>query len=200
MIFIEHRRNKISDLDLVGAEHGVEIDIRSCPSTRTLIAAHEPFEMGDPLNKWFEKFIKNGVQGPVIFNTKEDGLESVISEMAKGYGISNFYFLDTTIPTLVKNISQENGRSFMARLSSYEPWEQVFKWKTEIEWLWVDCFHGIPLDRNILEEASKDFKLCLVSPELHGFPLISKIDQFSSYASYFSAICTKETDFWKAHL
>jgi hypothetical protein len=43
--------------------------------------------------------------------------------------------------------------------------------KGMVDWVWVDCFSKVPLNReiyNILKDAG--FKLCFVSPELQNQP------------------------------
>jgi hypothetical protein len=71
---------------------------------------------------------------------------------------------------------------------------QAFKGKAT--WAWVDCFHGEPLSAEIVKLAQKDFKICLVSPELQGMPL-DRIQLFSELVPLCDAICTKQPHLWQ---
>lgn len=196
--YIHHRRNTLQELRETQPEWGVEIDLRSFGESRgDLRVVHDPWTGGLSFKEWIIEFQALKIQGPLILNTKEDQLEEALFEMMKANGIDNFLFLDTALPTLVKNVNQGNGKHFMMRLSKYEPLAAAEKFIGKVEWLWVDCFGGEPLDEAIVLEASKKFKLCLVSPELQRQDP-AKIDVFAKIKKYASLVCTKCPDLWEA--
>lgn len=197
MIYFEHRKNKISELSSVQTANGVEIDLRSSVlSPGKIHLSHDPWVEGDDFEEWLEKFRDLGIQGTIILNTKEDSLEQTAVEKLKKYGLQKYIFLDTAFPTFIKWRLAGNASSFFLRISKYEDLASVKKFVGEVEWLWCDCFQREPLNDEILEEAARSFKLCLVSPELQG----GSEDDFSRFRTqlqYFSAICTKKPYKWE---
>lgn len=194
--FIRHRVNEISALEGVHSEHGVEIDLRSdvCQAG-SLHLSHDPWKRGDALDAWLDRFKRLGIAGPILLNTKEDGLEDRVMEELARFEITDYLLLDTTVPTLVKLVEAGLGRHCMLRLSSYEPVEMVKKFAGEVSWLWIDCFHGKPLAAQELAALKTSFRICLVSPELHGLPL-EEIRQFCDLVRYADAVCTKRPEQW----
>lgn len=197
MIYIEHRKNLISELENVSKEHGVEIDLRSDVSLPGKIhLAHDPWVKGDDFEDWLTAFSEQKIMGTIILNTKEDSLEAKIKEILEKRGIDNYLFLDTTTPTFVKWAEKGFGSKFYLRLSKYEKLDSIIEFKSQVKWLWVDCFDLVSLDTSFIKEAKKYFKLCMVSPELHGGD-DSVVSEFLDYSWYFDAVCTKKPHFWK---
>lgn len=198
MQIIKHRVNQIADLEKLGVELGAEIDIRTVSTLpHSFVLTHDPWTAGDSLETWLELFKERDCKGPIIFNTKEDGLELEIMKLAEKIGIKNYFFLDTCYPTLVKWAQIEQKDCFAGRVSKYETcWEQYLKLDVIPKWLWMDCFQGECLPEKIFEDASEHFKLCLVSPELQGVPLDTNQDAFQRITKYCSAICTKKPEYW----
>jgi hypothetical protein len=102
-IFIRHRVNAIADLSRVDPAWGVEIDLRSdVAAPGNIHLSHDPWKRGDDFGPWLDEFKKRGITGPIILNTKEDGLEETLIGAMKQAGIESFFFLDTALPTLVR--------------------------------------------------------------------------------------------------
>ena len=101
-IFVRHRVNTIAEVASLGAEWGAEIDLRSDVRSGSLHLSHDPFKPGDGFEPWLEAYRKRGCSGALIVNTKEDGLETSAAELLNRFQIKNYFFLDTTIPTLVR--------------------------------------------------------------------------------------------------
>ena len=118
MEVIAHRRNTIQELRNTPKNFGVEIDIRSFG--KKLILAHDPFLDGLDFLKWIEYY----EHGSLILNVKEEGLETVLIKIMKEYNIKNFFFLDQSIPFLVRTFSFGEKRSAVS-LSEYESIETV---------------------------------------------------------------------------
>ena len=196
MQFIKHRVNRIADLATVDQAWGAEIDVRSDPHSRgKMHVTHDPWTLGDDFATWLDEYKSRGIRGPLIVNTKEDGLEESIRKMLTDRGLENFFFLDTALPTLVKWTQKLAERRFAVRLSRYEVLEGIAIFKGVADWVWVDCFDGIPLPIETFREARKLFKVCLVSPELQGMG-VETINKFRHLLPELDAICTKVPAEW----
>ena len=194
MEIISHRINTIESLKDTPFEFGVEIDIRTYGNK--LILAHEPFYEGTDFLKW----IKYYNHGTLILNVKEEGLENFIIKIMKERNIKDFFFLDQSLPFMIKTTKFGERRSAV-RLSEYESIETVLKFSGSLDWVWVDCFNNFSISKaqyKMLKENG--FKLCLVSPELQGHNK-SMINQFKEIMQqekiFFDAICTKYSKMWK---
>lgn len=198
---IEHRRNTCAQLSSVDSRHGVEIDLRSdVTRPQSLHLAHDPYVLGEDFDTWIRQFKKQGVQGPLILNTKEDGLEEQVSQRLAAQHIDNYFFLDTAPATLVKRCQAGLGAHMAARLSSFEPVGSLSAYEGLTSpyrpaWLWVDCFGGTPVEARLLGELAPHYRVCLVSPELHGFHT-DDIVQFQELWGLAEAICTKVPARW----
>lgn len=196
MEIIRHRVNRIEEIQSLNTAWGAEIDLRSVPQQPgKLQLSHDPWQLGDDFEKWLKEFSSRGIQGPLILNTKEDGLESRILELLKTYQIRNYFFLDTALPTLVKWTIQEGVKNFAVRVSSYEPLALAESFRGKADWAWVDCFGGRPVAASLIAQLKSQFKICLVSPEVVGKP-IKEIANFLLLKALADAICTKSPDSW----
>lgn len=196
-VFLRHRVNRIQELASLEKSWGVEIDLRSAVNEKgSLHLSHDPWTPGDDFEAWLKEFKRLQIQGPVWLNTKEDGLEDRIEELMAKYELKNFVFLDTVLPTLVKKTQFEGKRHFAVRLSAYEPEEFVKCFKDKAEWVWVDCFQGIPFAADSVKKLKSHFKVCLVSPELHGKSLRENLSLFLPLYELADAVCSKEPNLW----
>ena len=197
MIFIRHRVNTVSELRNCTTEEGAEIDLRSNPSQPgRLHLAHNPWTKGEDFEDWITVFKSRGLKGPLVLNTKEDLLEDRAIEICKSAGVESFLFLDTTSPTLVRWARSDLAPRFFVRISRFEPLEAALQLPNGITWAWLDCFDGEPLDLEVVKRVRGRFKVCLVSPELHGKPLDS-IAAFTHLTAFADAVCTKAPDRWR---
>jgi hypothetical protein len=120
MIYIKHRVNNSAALPTLDQAWGVEIDLRSSVKSKNkLHLSHDPWVLGEDFETWLDKFSFAGLKGPLILNTKEDGLEARAREILAERKVDNYLFLDTTVPSLVKWTTSGESR-FMCRVSSYE--------------------------------------------------------------------------------
>lgn len=196
-IFIRHRVNSIRELGSLEKSWGVEIDLRSSVNLKGSIhLSHDPWSLGDDFETWLNEFKRQEIQGPIWLNTKEDGLEDRIEELMVKYQISDFIFLDTVLPTLVKKTQFQNKTNFAIRYSLYEPKEMVNYFRGKADWLWVDCFQGLPVELETVRELKKSFRICMVSPELHGKSLQEKMKDFIPLFEISDAVCSKEPKVW----
>lgn len=194
MLYIQHRINTIKGLNETPTDYGVEIDLRTSGSD--LILSHDPFSYGEKFIDW----IKEYKHQMIILNVKEEGLEESILEILRTHDVQNFFFLDMSFPFMVKYFSK--GFNKMAcRFSEYESFETIKNLKAKTEWVWVDCFHSMPLSREQFVEIKKmNFKLCLVSPELvtgKNEKIVEYFNIIRNREIEFDAVCTKSPESWK---
>ena len=190
MIKINHRINTINQLKEVSNCNGVELDIRY--NGDQLILHHEPFSKGES----FEEYLKEYSHKLMILNTKSEGMEDRILSLMEKYNIENYFFLDLSLPYLIKYANK--GLSDIAiRFSEYEPLEFIMKFKNKVKWVWVDCFTDLPLNKDNYDLIKKNFKICIVSPELQGYST-DRIYEFKEKLEGMDidAVCTKRPELW----
>ena len=195
MIKIIHRVNNLNELKKIDKSYGVEVDIHAYGEK--LIVNHSAFENGSELSEWLS------ICGDrlVILNIKEEGIESRVRDMAVKFGIKNFMLLDLSFPALVK-MSNKGESRIAIRVSEYESVENALLFESKIDWVWLDCFQGFPLTDEEFQKLKKsEFKICLVSPELHGPPRNKEDIQYfqncmHSIGAEVDAVCTKNPELW----
>ncbi len=161
MEIIIHRINKIKELKEIDKNFGLEIDIRTKNSK--IILNHEPYSQGDLL----ENYLSNYKHGTLILNIKEAGIEDDVLRMVKNFtNIKNFFLLDVEIPYLFKCM-EKNEKNVAVRLSMYEPIDLAKKFSSKFNWLWIDTYKSLPINKKDLKIINK-FKKCLVCPERWG--------------------------------
>jgi hypothetical protein len=194
MIKIIHRINTKNLLKNTSNNYGVEIDIRS--NNGKLILNHDPYKDGEDLSEWLSYYNHKFL----ILNIKEEGIEEDIIRLMKENSISNYFLLDLSFPSIIRLRSKE--KNIAVRLSHFESFETVEKFKNEVNWIWIDMINdSIPFSKsnyNVIQECG--FKTCIVSPELWGRP-ISLIERLKSQLidnNYkIDAVCTKEPAIWE---
>ncbi len=191
MLCIHHRINTIEALAAVPPAMGVELDIRS--EGDHLILQHDPFQPGER----FEDYLRQYRHAFMILNIKAEGLEAPALELLRKYKVEHYFFLDLSFPALIQMI-RKGERRLAVRFSEFEPLEACLALKGKAEWVWVDCFKTMPLDAKNYAALKKDFKLCLVSPELQHHPK-EKIAEFKTQMTAFKldAVCTKFPELWQ---
>jgi len=189
--FINHRINNSEALNKLYNSFGVEIDLRY--KNKEIIFTENKFSSGEIFEEYLKKFNLNFL----ILNIKSEGIEEEVLRLVKKYRVPDYFFLDTSIPFMVKYINK-GWTKFAVRYSEYEPLELALRFKRKVDWVWVDCFNYLPLSEKTYLELKKYFKICLVSPELQGLPL-SMIEDFKEQIKNFQidAVCTKRSDLWE---
>ena len=194
MQIIAHRINQIAQLNSLSPNYGVEIDVRSAGDR--LILSHEPFCGGEDLDDWLMSFNHK----TIIVNQKEEGLEERILSALEKRGISNFFFLDQSIPFLVR--WAKNGlKNIAIRNSYYEPVEMASRFAGLVEWVWFDNLNDDEFDIQAMAYLQNlGFKICFVSPELQGRDFNRHFSQVKrelvNFNLKFDAVCTKFCDQW----
>lgn len=200
MLWVNHRINQISGLSAVSVANGCEIDLRSdLHRPGAIHLSHDPWVRGDDFSAWVAEFKRLGLRGPIILNTKEDGLEERVMDILAQAGVENWFFLDTALPTLVKHTKFNGRRKFAVRLSAHEPPQAIEPFRGAADWVWVDCFGGEPVAASWVASLKPGFKVCLVSPELQQADLPSRLSQFAELYKLADAVCTKKPDVWQEY-
>ena len=195
MEIIIHRQNTLNELLSLPMKYGAEIDIRSSGSK--LILQHDPFLDGEDFVEWIQKY----KHGNLILNLKEEGLESSLIEIMEAHGILNYFFLDQSFPFLLKFSDVCQGRSAV-RVSEFESIYTAINLAGKAKWVWIDCFSRFPLKfQDVQDLKLLGYKLCLVSPELHGRAAVDEIPILMNYLIenkiFLDAVCTKYPRSWE---
>ena len=187
MEYIAHRINTVKELKQVPPEFGVEVDLRD--HGRRLVLQHDPFKGGED----FSAYLKHYRHGTLILNIKSERIEYRVLELVKKYKIKKYFFLDNSFP-MINALIKTKEKNIAVRFSEFESIDTVLALKGKVNWVWVDCFSKLPINRNNYNNLKKaGFKLCLVSPELQA-----REKGIGTYKKFllkqritFDAICTK---------
>ena len=196
MEYIAHRINTLAELRALPTEYGVELDLRD-NLDGTIYIQHNPFEIGED----FEEYLKAYHHGTMILNVKSERIELKILDLMKKYGVSDYFFLDSSFP-MIYLLSKQGESRIALRVSELEGIDTARNMAGKVSWIWVDCFTKIPIGRKEYNELKKlGYKLCFVSPELEGrdedIEAYKKI--LETEGMEMDAICTKiyNMDRWK---
>ena len=193
MLFIRHRVNSPDEWVRLAPGLGAEVDLRSRGDV--IVLNHEAFEDGPSFESFLATWASGPRRGPLILNPKEDGLEKRAAAMCAAHGIDDWFFLDLSLPTMVRLSVKEGCRNVAVRVSEYESVEAAMRFAGLADWAWVDSFCGEPPDLVTLRVLAARFRVCLVSPELEGHPL-GRIDDWRHLANEVHAVCTKRPEAW----
>jgi hypothetical protein len=199
--FISHRINSLSDYP--GKEFkGMEFDIRD--SDGLIMVTHDPFTKASDLETFIIRLPKID-DFVYIVNVKSEGIEYKAREILERNEIKNFFFLDSSFPTIAK-MSKEGEKRFAIRASEYESIQTAVEMSGKVNWVWIDCFTKFCPEQAMIAKGT-GYNVCLVSPELHSHPdYATKIremcEQIKKYHLVIDAICCKapRIDVWKYFL
>jgi len=185
--FIAHRINTVAELKSLPNHMGVELDLRD--EGNEIILQHDPFISGEK----FDDYLEHYQHGTMILNIKSERVEHRVIELLKGHNITDYFFLDSSFP-MIKLLVEKGEHKCAVRFSEFEGLDTIMTMQGKIDWVWVDCFSKLPINREIYKKLkTAGFKLCLVSPELQGRP--DDIEPYkyelASQGIIFDAICTK---------
>lgn len=195
MEIVLHRRNSIRELISTPRNFGVEVDVRI--HNGELVCAHDPFVPGDSFENWLS--IYN--HGLLIVNVKEEGLEAKILELLSNSKVKNYFFLDQSFPYLLKTVKSGNS-NVAIRVSEFESPKTALSLASRVKWVWVDTFTRFPLTQSDISDLrQRGYKICLVSPELHGRKSEKELEELFQSLQLLNfvpdAICTKSPEFWE---
>lgn len=188
----QHRVNTLEALEAVALDRGIELDLRS--SGNDVLVTHDPFTTGPTI----EAFFPHVGPRPCIFNVKTEGIEERVRELAARSGIHDYFFLDCSVPAAMK-LARAGETRLAVRYSEVEPIEAIRPWLGKAQWIWVDCFTRFPGDPAAFAELARDFRLCLVSPELQGHDEARTATLRAQLEGRtYHAVCTKLPSRWIA--
>lgn len=159
---IIHRVNHRARLNEIPGCFGLEIDLRAEGSS--LILNHDPFKGGERFVDWLDGY-KHGL---LVLNIKEAGIEEAAISLVQERGIQRFFLLDVEFPYIYR-ASRSGEKRIAMRFSEDESIETVLKYKSKIDWVWIDTNTELPLDLKSVEQL-RGFNTCLVCPERWGRP------------------------------
>jgi len=190
MEIIVHRANKTKILKNLNSSFGIEIDVRDYG--KNLIIHHDPFKTGLLLNNFLSHYRQKGL---LLVDVKSEGIEYQILKVFKKFKIKKFFFLNSTYP-MILNLAKKNRYKNFIRVSDYESFENIYKLKNNIKWIWLEIFDKLNITKKqILYLKNNKIKICLVSPELHGGNLkdIFKIQKIvNDNKIKIDAVCVKQ--------
>lgn len=178
MDFVIHRVNTLAVLRTVQPWQGVEVDVRT--DGREIVLNHEPFEGGERL----EDFLSHYHHGILVLNMKEAGIENETLSMVRRMNVKRFFLLDVEFPYIYR-ATRQGERAIAIRYSEDESIETVLKYRSRLDWVWIDVNTRLPLTAPIAQQLAP-FKTCLVCPERWGRP-----EDIETYA-----IRMRELGFW----
>ena len=193
MIIIEHRKNSSQELLNTPKSHGVEVDLRS--DRDGIYVGHDPFVVGERFDYWLE----NHSHKLLVLNVKEEGLEPRVRELLRTHGVSDYFFLDQSVPFLVKN-GIAGHRDGACRESEYEKPPRMLQ--KMCDWVWLDFLeNSAGRETRVLELQSLGLKVCVASPELHGAERNQEASKLANSLAAFGVVpdgvCTKLPIMWQ---
>lgn len=194
MIIIQHRVNEINKLEQTPRHLGIEVDVRS--NAGGLYLHHDPFMEGPSFNE-FLNFYHHSL---IVLNVKEEGLEEQCLEALALRGITDYFFLDQSMPFLIKR-GLAGKIDSACRVSEYESIRTAKNLASFCTWSWVDSFNEGGFKVETLEKLkSINLKICLVSPELHDLNRLEEARKLVGLIRdanvQIDAVCTKYPSMW----
>jgi hypothetical protein len=195
MKIYSHRGNSVSALAALDPKYGVEIDLRT--NNGNLILAHDPFTEGALFSDWL-KFWRGQ---SLILNVKEDALENSILQYLNEYGVSDFFFLDQSYPSIRRTI-KSGLTKVSTRVSDYEDLQTALN--SGSDWVWLDSFSGEwdYLSGAVPMLVKNGQKTCLVSPELQRANSSSELkflqEMILEKNLAITSVCTKFPEIWES--
>ena len=190
-IIINHRVNTISKLNNTPKDCGIEIDIR--PYSNSLILHHDPFCKGEKLSKFLDHYDHD----LIMANIKAEGIEESVIEEFEKRKIENYFLFDISFGFAIK-LSKKGFQKFALRYSEYEDFDSIELFPANFEWLFVDSFTHIPIQKNNLKKIkNRGLKISLVSPELHNRESDLMIAKQLVKFNQIDAILTDDVSLWK---
>ena len=160
-MIIWHRVNTIEELETIPIEDGAEIDIRSIKGNPYL--SHFIDKDGISLDLWLQHYKLNGT---LVLNVKEEGLETIIISLLEKYNITNYMFLDEPFWYLLNSSRHLNNKNFAIRVSKFESVETALNSRELSDWVWYDYFDNYINIDDLRKLINAGFKVIMPSPEL----------------------------------
>lgn len=193
MKILIHRINSVVELNQTPTKFGIEVDVFQHDGA--IYTGHDP---GHEICA-FENWVKHFKHDFLAVNIKQEGIEKEVIRILDEAGIANFFLFDLSFPMLYK-LSMSGESRIAIRTSDIEGSNSLSVFRNKIDWVWLDAFESLKFIPGILEILS-DYKVCVVSPELHLSRAIEVSNQLlsdlQSFISHFDAVCTKYPEEWE---
>jgi hypothetical protein len=185
-MLIKHRVNNIAALKDTEVRFGVEVDIQFLNGA--LVTGHDPGNAECYFTEWLTHYS----HAFLALNIKQEGIENAVISACEKQGITDFFLFDLSFPAL-----------FNLRVSDMEAYQTISLFEGKVDWVWLDAFQSYSFINEALPHL-KNFKLCLVSPELHSHRNDSIVNtmrnEILQFGIEFNAICTKVPSQWEIKL
>lgn len=213
MIFL-HRQNDLDKYSKLNKRYpSVEVDVRSSPDG--LILHHDRLNFNNkyPEAKKLKTLAKN-----IILNIKESGIEEELIEI---FNNSDFYFLDSQIPDILRisKLHPEHSHRFILRVSDVEHFNCKMVNLINPKYIWLDYsefnsesfnideyIRFVKTTKLMIETESElnpelNSELILVSPELYSLENLNLtkeiIERLKSEKLNRYSVCTKFPELYK---
>lgn len=166
------------------AGFGIETDIRDWAGN--LVISHDPplldgLLFSDLLTQWRDQNILKGRM--LALNVKSDGLIPMLTHLRPALGESDHFFFDMSFPQMLAY--SRAGLPISPRISEFEPTSVSLMRELDMtEGYWLDGFDSDWWigDENV-ENLIKDYRVTVVSPEIHGRDPVPVWDWFAQRLS-----------------
>lgn len=145
--------------------YGVETDIRDFCGN--LVISHDVAnEKCTLLTHVLKEYNRCKSNGMLALNVKSDGIQILLKPLLEEYRITNYFLFDMSIPEMV--VTRKACLKYYTRHSDIEHECVLYD---SAQGVWLDSFY----DKNWLTKDVIEFhiknnkKICIVSPELHGY-------------------------------
>lgn len=142
--------------------YGFETDFRDYGG-KILISHNPPRGNEITADSVFKMYQQLGSHEPLALNIKADGLQDMMGDLLKKYGITNYFFFDMSVCDTVLYV--EKKLKTASRLSEFEKEMPFYKDSSTV---WIDYFYSDGPTIQKVRQTLQDGKIaCVVSPELH---------------------------------
>jgi len=195
-MIIKHRINDIAALKRTETRFGVEVDIQFLNGT--LVTGHDPGNAECVFSEWLSHYS----HAFLALNIKQEGIENAVISACEKQGITDFFLFDLSFPALY-NLQKRGERRVALRVSDMEAFQTLDLFEGKVDWVWLDAFQSYSFINEALPSLN-NFKVCLVSPELHSHRNSLMIDELwgeiLKFDIEYSAVCTKVPSQWENRL
>lgn len=193
MLIIKHRVNDLSTLLSTPNNFGIEVDVQF--SNGDVFVGHDPGVLTTSLSTYLKSYSHKFL----CINIKQEGVEPQVLDILNSNKVSNFFLFDLSFPSIMKMV-RLNENKIALRISDLECIRDLEFYNKKIDWIWLDVFYNLDFLSPELVFQLRNFKLCLVSPELHTWrsEVTNNIllKKFKELDFKVDAICTKNSEYW----
>lgn len=170
--------------------YGVETDLRDY--REKLVVSHNiANENCVDVETFFQLYRECHSEALLALNVKADGIQVLLEPLLEKYDIANYFLFDMSIPELVVNANR--NLHFYTRNSDIEKECVLYD---NAAGVWLDAFfdeHWLT-EKIVMQHIAQGMKVCIVSPELHGYDPMRVWEMLRMTDLYKSDLVTLCTD------